>query len=272
MRDNYVMSKKRRSNPKRGISVNEARRLASNRAAQPRQRAAAPPPGAVPSGQVLMPNPAAPPQDLPRKVAKCRAARHAICEELFAAINGESIAWVSSPKHKPRNLQDVFTAVAAVQADPVEHFKRCWLHAADRATAEGFQFAAAPVGYSGKEPCAHIRCDHSACRDHSRDSVSIIISGDIALQGLKMSGLIPEMDPVERCAHRRRSILGTNLPEWSNENRFVVPDGFKAPPGLTVTVIEDGMGVVVGCRHPKCEAAGRPSIGVSWDPAMAAPR
>ena len=214
-------------------------------------------------------NTSAPPEDLPRKVAKCRAARHAICEELFSALNGEKISWVDSPKHQPRSLGDVFAAVAAVTADPVEHFKRCWVHAAERAAGEGFRFEAAPTGYSGKEPCAHIRCDHPDCRAHSRDSVSIIVSGDIALEGLELSGLIPEMDPVERCAHRRRSILGANLSEMSGEDRFVVPAGFNAPSGLTVRTVENGMGVSVECKHAACAAADKQEVGVSWDPAMA---
>ena len=263
------MTNRKRTNPRRSVSVNEARRLANIHRGESRSRTAAPPAGAVPGGQVFAFNPSAPPEDLPRKVTKCRAARHAICEELFSALHGEKISWLSSPKHQPRSLGDVAAAVAAVTADPVEHFKRCWVHAAERAADEGFRFEAAPTGYSGKEPCAHIRCDHSACRDHSRDSVSIVVSGDAALKGLEMSGLIPEMDPVERCDHRRRSVLGANLSEMSSKDRFIVPAGFKAPSGMTVLIVENGMGVAVACKHAKCAAAGKQEVGVSWDPTMA---
>ena len=233
------------------------------------RRSAAPPAGAVPNGEMLALNMSAPPADLPRKVAQCRAARHAICEELFSALNGETIPWAGSWADGPQGLGAVSAAVAAAAADPVEHYKCCWLHAAGRAADEGFRFDAAPSGYRGQEPCAHIRCAHPACRDHARDAVSIIVGDNIALKGLKMSGMVPKLNSVERCAHQRRLALSAHLPEITGEDRFVVPAGFRSRPGLTVRAVEDGMGVSVECKHSECATAGTQQVGVSWDPVMA---
>lgn len=204
--------------------------------------------------------------DLPPKVRRCRAARHAICEELFSALRCEDFPWLP----QPRGLADVFQTVAAVSATPVEHYKRSWSHAAERAAAEGFRFEAVPAGdrRNGKDASAYILCDHDACLGHGRNAVAVIVSGDIALEGLDLSGLVPEMDESEHCAHRRRSILASKLPELCAEDRFVVPAGIKLPPGLALHAIEDGAGVSIECEHLGCAAAGTQEIEVLWDPRM----
>ena len=208
----------------------------------------------------------APLSDLPPKVRRCRAVRHAICEELFSALRCEDFPWLP----QPRGLADVFQTVAAVSATPVEHFKRSWLHAAERAAAEGFRFEAVPAGdrRNGKDASAYILCDHDACLGHARNAVAVIVRNDIALEGLDLSGLVPEMNEAESCAHRRRSILASKLPEVCAEDRFIVPAGIKLPPGLALHTLEDGAGVSIECEHPGCAAAGTQEIAVSWDPRM----
>ena len=101
-----------------------------------------------------------------------------------------------------------------------------------------------------------------------RNAVAVIVRNDIALEGLDLSGLVPEMNEAESCAHRRRSMLASKLPELCAEDRFVVPAGIKLPPGLALHTLEDGAGVSIECEHPGCAAAGTQEIAVSWDPRM----
>ena len=257
--------------PARGVSVNEARQLANRRV----RRVSSRPPEAKPDGQVYAFTPVGSPDRLPRKVKRCRAARHAIAEELFAALRGEQAPWVLADHgRRPGALMAIAAASAAVLRDPVEHFKQSWLHAAGRAAREGFRFETAPhPGTKRAAPWAHILCDHDACRTHTCNAVAIIVTGEYPLLGLKQSGLVRGLDPVERCAHRRRTLLGEMLPELSGDGRFVAPAKNAVPDRLTMDIADDGTWVALECSHPGCRAADKHQIGMSWHetvPAMAA--
>ena len=264
-----LMATRNRSRKKPKGSLTTAARQQANSRAGHHRRVAPAPMGAAPDGRVFAPAAALSPGDLPRQVRRCRAARHAICEELFSAFRCESFPWLDSPKRRPQGLADVFQTAAAVSAAPVEHFKRSWQHAAERAEAEGFRLEAAPAAtHNSKDPCAYIICDHDDCRVHAYNAVSVIVRGSIALEGLDLSGLVPRMGEAEHCAHRRRMILGSRLPELCAEDRFVVPAGVSVPSGLTLYTVEDGTGVAIACQHSRCAAAGKQEIGVSWDSRM----
>ena len=216
-----------------------------------------------------------PPIDLPKDVEQCRAARYAIYEELVAALNCESFPWAFTGDDPIRGLEDVFRASALVKANPTEHFKRSWLHAAQRATNEGFVFESAPASVllphdpELPEPCAYISCAHATCRAHSRDGISIFMEGDASLEGLKASGLMPELDPAEACVHRRQLILRTLLPDLYGDRRFVVTGHGKTPKDLTLRVIDDGSEVELSCEHVDCDDAGRGSLSMMWESRMA---
>ena len=164
----------------------------------------------------------------------------------------------------------MFRNVAAVSMDPTEHFKRSWIYAADRASAEGFHFEAVPTEADEPDtPCAYITCLHTECRSYGYDVTSLVISGDIALEGLKRSGLAAELDHTQRCSLRRRRLLGKLLPELRGDDRFLAGPDPDLPDGLTLHVTNDGTDVSIECEHTSCGAAGYQEVGASWTPRMA---
>ena len=216
-----------------------------------------------------------PPIDLPKDVEQCRADRHAIYEELDAALNCQPFPWAFAGDDPIRGLEGAFRVSSIVKENPAEHFKRSWLHAARRATNEGFMFEAAPASVllphdpDLPEPCAYITCAHAACRAHARDGISIFMKGDEALEGLKASGLMPELDPVEACIHRRQLILRSLLSDLCGDGRFVVTGYGKTPKDLTLCIINDGSEVELSCEHIDCDVDGRGSLSMMWESSMA---
>lgn len=209
-----------------------------------------------------------PPINLPKDVSECRAARHAICDELAAALNFEAATWVYTKGDSRTKLTDVSQAVAAASENQIERCKRSWLHAAQRVADEGFEFESAPVSElvntDGMEPRAHISCDHAACRAYSRNSVYIIVKGDEALGGLKASGLMPEFGQVEACSYRRRRVLTSIIPDLYAEERFVAVTT-NVPADLTLSTSDGGTEAHIECDHPHCIAAGTSSVMVRWE-------
>ena len=239
-----------------GVSLSEARQRANNLNGRSRRGAAL---AATYPNRVFV-DPAPLGRRPPRKVRRCRAARHAICAELNAALDGELLPMLGQP-----DGTSFIEAAITKTTNPVENAKRCWLHAAALAAGAGFRFEATPFS-DDRTPCAYILCGHGACRAHTGNVVALTVSDSIDLKGLSLAGLVPEMDAVERCMHRRRSVLGARMRALCGDHGFVIPDGIDMPYELSIRVARDGAGVAVVCAHQECVTVDKHEMWISWDP------
>lgn len=211
-------------------------------------------------------------RDLPASVMECREARHSITNELIAAMNCETFPWVDCDGDFAPSMAATLQAMEIVSSNPVEHFRRSWLHAAERAAEDGFTFEVPPVSALSDarelQPAVHVLCHHQACSAHSCNSTFVLVSGEPALEGLRLTGLMPEANLAEACAHRRRWILGSKLPELCAEGRFVEDAVAGIPDDLTLNVFDDGASIELRCEHEECYEAGMQSIMGEWEPRL----